>query len=416
MQIGPCRYTHLSHFMFACADAIVNEWQAVASPSAAHSKLRDEERHEACKAVVIAISANMQRVEMARPCLSDRSFREASLSPGAAVRHGALAQHRGVSSAQIVREFGALRSVVLKRWLLFVSHIDGSALLEQTLRLDQAIDSAMSDSIESFVAALTSSRDAYLFSLGQDLRLPLKVIQTASTVLGRPDFGPDTRQTASRRVRGALTRMDSLMSDVMEYTRNRGAVGIPLERAPGNLQVACEQSVERARTTHPERNFETGFSGDLAAIVDQPRIQQALSNLLHNAAVHGDGAAPIRLTAMETQTSVALSVWNSGTLIPAREMQALFEPRMRERKSRSQEVASSTPGLGLGLFIVREIARGHGGEVDAVSTDGGGTRFTIHLPRSWDTDQPSRPTELAALNRTGEEERLDLDSLWHAQS
>ncbi len=407
-------HVQLSQFMVAFSDAIVDEWQAAGGPAPARTHAREATAwRQVLKDVVLSIACGMQHAG-GPPPHGTRSSAEAASSRNAAARHGALRQGHGIGSAQLVGEFGQLRTAVLARWHYSGSRVDGAVVLEQALRFNQAVDAVLRDSIDGLAAASASARDAYLFALGQDLRLPLATLQAANTVLGRPDFALDTRRTASRRVQRALIRMEGLLSDLMEYTRTRGITGIPVERTPGDLRLLCEESIELARTAHPGRIFEAGFSGDLAASFDGPRLQQALSNLLHNAVVHGDGVTPVRLTALATRTSVSVSVWNAGPVIAAASMRTLFEPRMRTPSPDPSAPGRGTASLGLGLFIVREIAAGHGGEVDAVSTEAGGTRLTIRLPRVFE-DAPAGAASMQAMaavlsDRSADRARQERDS------
>ncbi len=228
----------LSEFVIACSDAIVDEWQLVASSGLVRTDARDvAEWRQALKDVVMSIAVDMRHAGEQSSDSAPLPATEVVSPRGAATRHGALRQRRGIGTAQLVREFGALRAAVLGRWHISEASVDGAALLEQALQFNRAVDAALRDSIDGFVAALTAARDAYLFTLGQDLRLPLATMHAANTVLGRPDFAPDTRQGASRRVHRALVRMDGLLSDLMEYTRHRGVTGIPVERTPGSAST-----------------------------------------------------------------------------------------------------------------------------------------------------------------------------------
>jgi signal transduction histidine kinase len=296
--------------------------------------------------------------------------------------------------AQLVNEFGSLRAAVLTRWYFSGARLDSESVLQQGIRFNQAVDKALRDSGDSFMAALTAARDTYLFTLGQDLRGPLSAVHMASTVLGRPDFGPGTRQNAARRVRRALMQMDGSISDLLEYTRNRSVPGIPVDRSSCDLAHVCEASIDAARTGRPGRVFDVATFGDLVANVDASRIQQALSNLLHNAVEHGDGDTPIKLVATGGEGAVILSVWNAGPAIPEALLEAIFEPWVRAPRGGSDAPDRSQTSLGLGLFIAREIVTAHGGSIDATSSAAAGTRFTIRLPRA----QPSSPAVAMPLS------------------
>ena len=250
----------------------------------------------------------------------------------------------------------------------------------------------MRDSAEGFTQALTTARDAYLFTLAQDLRHPLSAIHVASAVLARPDFGPETRRNATRRVKAALMQVDGSISDLLEYTRRRSAPGIAVDPFSCDLRHVCEAALDAVGTTHPARTFQLATSGDLVLSADAARVQQALANLLHNAIQHGDVQSEVKLEASADEAGASLSVWNAGRAIAEASLGAIFEPRVRAPGAASSPSDRLPPSVGLGLFIAREIAIAHGGDITATSHPVAGTRFTIWLPRA----QPCRTTGASA--------------------
>ena len=108
-------------------------------------------------------------------------------------------------------------------------------------------------------------------------------------------------------------------------------------------------------------------------LADRRRLAQLLSNLLANALVHGDSAAPVRVRARTGPDGLELSVANAGPPIPEAARLRLFQPFVRAGAHVHGE------GLGLGLYIAAEIARGHGGTLD-VASDASETCFTLRLP------------------------------------
>ena len=123
------------------------------------------------------------------------------------------------------------------------------------------------------------------------------------------------------------------------------------------------------------------MSDDLVLCADAPRIQQALLNLLHNAIQHGDEQSVIKLEVSADEAGVSLSVWNAGSAIPEASLKAIFEPWVRAPRAAGAAADRLPASLGLGLFIAREIAVAHGGNIAATSSAVAGTRFNIWLPR-----------------------------------
>ncbi len=370
-------------FIVARLDTIVEEWQGVGraqAPSLTRSETA--ELRDCLKGVLLAIAREMERdgtgVQRKRGATAGEPGTDAVPS----IRHGRLRQQCGIGMRQLVEEFSSLRTTVLARWYFSGARKDSAAVLHQSLRFNQAVDSALSESAEGFTQALTAARDAYLFTLAQDLRNPLSTIHVASAVLARPDFGPDTRRNSTRRVRAALAQMDGLISDLLEYTRRRAAPGIPVDPSSCDLKHVCEAAIAAVGATRTARAVQLATSGDLVLRADAPRIQQALSNLLHNAIEHGDAQSVIKLDARADDAGVSLSVWNAGDAIPDASLEAIFEPGVRVPGGASAASDRLPTSLGLGLFIAREIAVAHGGNISATSSAAAGTRFTIWLPRT----------------------------------
>jgi signal transduction histidine kinase len=123
------------------------------------------------------------------------------------------------------------------------------------------------------------------------------------------------------------------------------------------------------------------LSGDTSAIVDAARVAQVVSNLVGNALAHGSPAEAVQVTLDGSGPDLLLSVRNRGATIPTTILPVIFEPFRR-----GTGATSHPRGLGLGLYITREIVRAHQGTIEVESTDDRGTVFTVHLPRS-----PLRP-------------------------
>jgi signal transduction histidine kinase len=142
---------------------------------------------------------------------------------------------------------------------------------------------------------------------------------------------------------------------------------------------------------HPNRQIDLTVTGDNRGRWDGPRLQQLLRNLISNAIRHGFPDTPIHVRLRGEKARVCLEVTNSGPNIESSAVAQIFDPLNRGRAP--DESFNSQSGLGLGLFIVREIARAHGGEV-VVRSEEGETTFAVHLPRHvQDTIPSGRPPD-----------------------
>jgi signal transduction histidine kinase len=140
--------------------------------------------------------------------------------------------------------------------------------------------------------------------------------------------------------------------------------------------------VEEIKLLHPERELQLEVSSRLDGEWDVHRAEQVLSNLLSNAIQHGTGAVAVSVSG--EGPSVIVKVRNHG-VIPRDLLPTIFQPFRRGN--------GSSAGLGLGLYIVREILRAHGGVIDVVSSAEEGTTFTSVWPRRPVTESRRPPAE-----------------------
>jgi signal transduction histidine kinase len=134
---------------------------------------------------------------------------------------------------------------------------------------------------------------------------------------------------------------------------------------------------------HPDRTFEFDANLDCKGMWDQERLAQVVSNLISNAIQHGGPGSPIAVRVRDEGDEVSLTVHNNGSPIPAELLPSIFEPFRRAATCETR----NTTGLGLGLFIVREMVRAHSGEISVQSTEADGTTFVVKLPRKPPTSQ-----------------------------
>jgi signal transduction histidine kinase len=156
-------------------------------------------------------------------------------------------------------------------------------------------------------------------------------------------------------------------------TRSRLGGGLPIERRSVDLRELCSQVVGDIREAYPDRVIELAASGDTTGHWDPDRVAQVCSNLVGNALEHGRPGSPVTVTLADHGGEVLLCVENAGECISETLRPVLFQPFRRGR-------TNNPTGLGLGLFIVDQIARAHGGAI-AVLSDAETTRFTVKLPR-----------------------------------
>ncbi|WP_413989991.1 ATP-binding protein [Labrys okinawensis] len=216
-------------------------------------------------------------------------------------------------------------------------------------------------------------REQFIAVLGHDLRNPLASVDAGLKLIDRTDDVPRIRSLTGM-MKTSVNRMSGLIDDVLDLARGRLGSGISLERhVTDNLETMLEQVVGELRQSQPDREIISELAIEGPIECDSARIGQMLSNLVANALTHGAKDQPIMVKATRTPAVFELSVANSGEPIPVAVLKELFKPFVRASAKPNQQ------GLGLGLYICSEIARAHGGTLDAASTQEE-TRFTFRMP------------------------------------
>ncbi|MDO9018679.1 MAG: PAS domain-containing sensor histidine kinase [Deltaproteobacteria bacterium] len=216
---------------------------------------------------------------------------------------------------------------------------------------------------------METARDQFIGILGHDLRSPLSAVKMAAHLLEHGGPGQRTAELAARISRSSR-RMEAMIESLLLFARARLGGGIPITRRACTLGRLCADQVAEAREAHPGRAIGCATSGDLDGEWDPDRLEQVLSNLITNAVAHGED--PISVAVHGEGDLVTLTVQNHGPPIRQSLLPTLFEPYHGDERSK---------GLGLGLYIVCEIVRAHGGVITVRSEAGEGTLFTVALPR-----------------------------------
>ena len=137
--------------------------------------------------------------------------------------------------------------------------------------------------------------------------------------------------------------------------------------------------IEELSVANPERVILLELHGQQPFELDPVRIEQVLSNLVGNALIHGAADTPIEVFVDVRDSEALLAVTNRGPVIPAERAASLFQPFIQG--GAGYHDVDRPRGLGLGLYIVRQIVVAHGGTVTVESSVALGTTFIVRLPR-----------------------------------
>lgn len=221
-------------------------------------------------------------------------------------------------------------------------------------------------------------RTHLLAIVGHDLRSPLAAITVSADMLLRR--ARDEKEAAPiRRIRSSADRIGRILRDLLDWARAEAGQALPLSPREASLDELCRIAADEAMAAAPGHRVVVEGEGEGTGCWDPDRLGQALGNLVGNAVKHGRPGAEVRVRWRGLGERVAIEVENEGEPIPREIRRHLFEPF---RKG----AATGAPGggLGLGLFIARELVRAHGGRI-SVRSDQRATVFAVDLPRRTDT-------------------------------
>jgi signal transduction histidine kinase len=216
-------------------------------------------------------------------------------------------------------------------------------------------------------------REQFIAILGHDLRNPISAIMSSAQLLLK--VSPDERTNRiAKIIQNSSYRMTGLIENVLDFARGRLGDGIGLKMTPDvGMEIVLDQVINELQIVWPNVTIETTYNLTQPVTADAKRMGQVLSNLLNNALTHGEASAPVKVYAGTDDGEFVLTVTNTGKKIPDAAMQHLFHPFSRGEIKPEQE------GLGLGLYIVSEIAAAHKGKMEVASTDEE-TSFTLRMP------------------------------------
>ena len=364
----------LANFLESAREEILDAAVAFARTIPVLSTLAEHELRDHLPELLQTISADL-RAPQSRTESIIKSHGDATPASfqTAAQTHGLIRAQLGLSIEQLVAEYRALRSSVLRLWA--DSHPEVPNTLGNVVRFNEAIDQAVAESVQFYADERERWRQIYLGVLGHDLRGPLNAITLTADLMRAEGSG---RPAHLALLSQGVKRLGSLLDSLLEYSRTTMGVGMTLQREQVDLAPACADEIELLRAAHPDALIEYSTEGDTTGEFDASRIREALSNLVANAVAHGNtsGATSVRIAGNDA--GVQVSVENGGDIAPE-EFERLFEPLYR-RDAQTSVVARTH--LGLGLFITRQIARAHQGEVSVTCVEHR-VRFTIELPKTF---------------------------------
>ncbi len=214
--------------------------------------------------------------------------------------------------------------------------------------------------------------------MSHDLRNPLNVILLGATGLLRGEDLGERQMVSVVRIQAAAERAHRMIRDLLDFTQARLAGGLHIDRRPADLHDILRGVLPELEATHADRELRVRLRGDGRGEWDPDRLGQVVQNLVLNALKYSPRGTPVRIETHASDTGVTLSVHNEGPPIPPERLERIFQPLQRG----TGEVDKAGRSIGLGLYIVKQVADAHGGTVSVESTAEAGTTFIVQLPRA----------------------------------
>ena len=244
-------------------------------------------------------------------------------------------------------------------------------------RLSTSLNQMLSRIEESFTARTESESKLRRFvaDASHELRTPLTSIRGFAELhrQGAVPEGEKTKELISRIEKESM-RMGSLVEDLLMLARMDQSREIVM--ADVDLSTLIKEAVTSAQVAGPEHPITSDIAHDVHTQGDSDKIYQVVTNLLANARAHTPAGTAIHVATYSADDGTYVTVADKGPGLTAEDQQHVFERFYRVDTSRQR---SSSDGNGLGLSIVDEVMKAHGGSVSVSSEPGNGATFTLHF-------------------------------------
>lgn len=255
--------------------------------------------------------------------------------------------------------------------------VEGQAYQVRALRLDRSTTLVLLEDLSAAGRQQAFYRN-FIQNVSHELKTPLTVIQGHAAKLGQD---PDDRagwQASVRIITDEGKRLTQLVDNLLTLARLE-TPSFQLERGPLSLGALLEDAVLQVGDLAEARGLALSLNltpGLPRLQADRARLKQAVLNLLDNALKYTPSGGAVVVEARADAGRVVCTITDTGEGIPADDLPYIFDKLFRARRAHGRPVE----GSGLGLTIVQQIIRAHGGDISVASTPGQGTVFSFWLP------------------------------------
>ena len=220
----------------------------------------------------------------------------------------------------------------------------------------------------------------FVASVSHEMKTPIASVQAMAEMLADGRVAdPAKAHDYAARIQAEMTRLGATVRDVLDVSRIERDAGAVVNPRPIDPAAAVAEAVEAARPGLERRGFRVDLAATSSSVpvpLDPDAFAHVVHNLLDNAAKFAGADRRIEVEAAPVEGGYVVQVLDRGPGVPAAERERVFERFSRGEEARVRAV----PGVGLGLYVAREIVRAHGGTIRVESREGGGARFVVEIP------------------------------------
>lgn len=228
---------------------------------------------------------------------------------------------------------------------------------------------------------LEKAKDELMATVSHELRTPLAAILGFAELLMARDYDREERREHLLTIHQQATRLSELISDFLDMQRLEFSDdGVRRDRV--ELTAILEQQIALFSAQSGRHKLSLRMKGELSVTGDEDRLRRVMANLISNAIKYSPDGGEVTVEATRSNGNVLIAVEDHGIGIPPEARERVFDRFYRVDSSETRQIG----GTGLGLALVREIMKAHGGDVGVDSVEGRGSRFWIKLP----AEQPDR--------------------------
>jgi two-component system sensor histidine kinase/response regulator len=245
------------------------------------------------------------------------------------------------------------------------------------------------DELAAELREMLRLNEMFVAAVSHDLRSPLGTVLTGVHLLESDVVGAQPKRVLAR-MRSSVDRMKGMLDQLNDLARARLGGGIVIERHPVNFRAFADKVFDELRIAFPDRAFVVEYDEDagspLSGNWDEQRLGQVLANVVGNALQYGAAEQGVEVKVRGEPSRVSVEVHNGGVVSEAL-LPHIFDPFRRGAHRQPGD------GLGLGLYIARQIVVAHGGSIEVTSTRPEGTTFRVELPRQTREVPTPAPTQ-----------------------